>query len=315
VEVAPEDFFAEILHWARTHPEAASVVQAEQLELPGALERPAPPASDGRVVDEVLSRLELLRASGPSAPAAMPGHQAEIRLSFTQLHQFELCPVRYRFQEVWAVPAPPDELRPGPARVGTGAAEMGSSVHRALASWHWQRQGGASIGDRQAADLLAHYEGPTEGQALLRAYQEHPLAAASTLGVEVEFNLLLGEGVRVKGLVDRICRLDGRTVLVDYKTNARLDARLREVYAGQLQLYGLAARRGLLPGGPDPSLVLFDLRQGKAIEVARDDEGAERRVIKAANRIAAGDFQLGVEHAGRPCFLCAYRPLCADRRR
>src|SRR5207237_8235112 len=116
------------------------------------------------------------------------------------------------------------------------------------------------------------------------------------------------------GFVDRVAELDGRTVLVDYKTNARRDDRLREAYSTQLRLYGLAARRGLLPGGPEPDLVLFDLRRGEAIEVTPDAEGAETRVLEAAGRIAAGDFSLGPEHRDRPCFLCAYRPLCRDRR-
>ncbi|HSR25431.1 MAG TPA: PD-(D/E)XK nuclease family protein, partial [Candidatus Eisenbacteria bacterium] len=127
-------------------------------------------------------------------------------------------------------------------------------------------------------------------------------------------NLRLGDGVRVKGVVDRVCEADGRTVLIDYKTNARLDERLREAYSSQLRLYGLAARRGLLPGGDEPGLVLFDLRRGEAIEVAPDAVGAEARVLEAARRIGAGDFVLGPEHDDRPCYLCAYRPLCRDRR-
>ena len=34
----------------------------------------------------------------------------------------------------------------------------------------------------------------------------------------------------------------------------------------------------------------------------------------AAARIAAGDFHLGPEHAQRPCSICAFRPICPDRR-
>jgi hypothetical protein len=148
---------------------------------------------------------------------------------------------------------------------------------------------------------------------MLRAYLEHPLARASTYGTEVEFNLRL-EAVRVKGVVDRVCRYDDRTTLVDYKTNARLDARLRSAYAEQLRLYGLAADRGLLPGGAGPRLILFDLRHAEAIEVQPDPEAAEAWVARAAARIEGGDFALGPEHRDRPCFLCAYRPICPDRR-
>jgi RecB family exonuclease len=119
---------------------------------------------------------------------------------------------------------------------------------------------------------------------------------------------------RVRGLVDRICELDGRTVLIDFKTNASLDASLIEAYSTQLRLYGLAARRGLVPGGPNPRLVLFDLRHGELIEVAPDDAGVEARVQAAAWRIGAGDFTLRPEHAQRACNICAFRPICPDRR-
>jgi RecB family exonuclease len=148
---------------------------------------------------------------------------------------------------------------------------------------------------------------------MLRAYLQHPLASAPTLGCELEFNLRLGK-VRVKGVVDRVCELDGAVTLVDYKTNAHLDERLRRVYAAQLRLYGLAAEKGVLPGGSRPRLILFDLRRGEAAEVEPDSAQAEAWVGEAGGRIAAGDFRLRPEHADRPCFLCAYRPLCPDRR-
>jgi DNA helicase II / ATP-dependent DNA helicase PcrA len=301
VSAEADDHFAELLEWAVAHPEAARVVKAEQLELSGGLAGPSRgPAEPPPTVEAVAARLEQLAALGRHT-SERPAPAAGIGLSFSQLHQFEVCPVRYRFQEVWRVPAPPDDLLPRPAR--RGGSELGAAVHRALDAWH-----------TTGGDLLGHYEGPEAGRGLLAGYLSHPLARARTLGAEVEFNLRLGDGVRVKGVVDRVCEVDGRTVLVDYKTNARLDQRLREAYGTQLRLYGLAARRGLLPGGAEPNLVLFDLRRGEAIEVSPDTEGAEAWVLEAARRIGAGDFALGPEHRDRPCHLCAYRPLCRDRR-
>jgi RecB family exonuclease len=146
---------------------------------------------------------------------------------------------------------------------------------------------------------------------MLERYLAHPLARAKTIAVEVGFNMRIGT-TRVKGLVDRICELDGTPVLVDYKTNASLDATLIDAYSVQLRLYGLAARRGLLPGAADPRLVLFEMRRGEARDVTPDDAGVEAQVRAAATRIAAGDFSLGPEHAERPCKLCAFRPICPD---
>jgi DNA helicase-2/ATP-dependent DNA helicase PcrA len=298
VSGAEDDHFAEILAWALANPAAASVVEAEQLPLPD-LEAAQPPAAEtSQLVTAVIDRLDLLEPRSAAGPLAQPG---PLELSFSQLHQFEVCPVRYRFQDVWRVPAPPDELLPAAARA-VSASELGAAVHSALAAFH---SGGG--------DLIELYEGPPAGLQMLRAYLSHPLAAAPSLGTELEFNLRLG-GVRVKGLVDRVCVYEGATALVDYKTNARLDASLVAAYSTQLRLYGLAARSGLLPGGPDPRLMLFDLRRGDVVEVQPDHELAERQIVAAAARISAGDFSLGPQHAQRPCHLCAYRPICPDRR-
>ncbi|MGH7762610.1 MAG: ATP-dependent helicase [Candidatus Dormibacteraceae bacterium] len=292
------DHFAEILSWALANPQSASVVEAEQLELP--VMRAANGHEDGgpSVVAAVLDRLEHLRPR-EAALERMP--TAGVELSFSQLHDFEVCPVRYRFSQVWRVPAPPDELQPRFVQA-IGSTELGSSVHAALAAWHVM-----------GGDLLARYSGPEAGREMLTRYLSQPLAGARTLAVEVGFNMRIGT-TRVRGLVDRICELDGQTVLVDYKTNASLDPTLIEAYSVQLRLYGLAARRGLVPGGPHARLLLFDLRRGQVIEVAPDDAGVEARVEAAAGRIAAGDFRLGPEHAQRPCTICAFRPICSDRR-
>jgi ATP-dependent DNA helicase UvrD/PcrA len=300
VEVGDHDHFAEILSWALAHPEEANVVEAEQLELP-AIE-PLGEARNGAaaVVAEVLDSYELVR---PKSAQHAPREASELELSFSDLHDFELCPVRYRFRRVWGVPAPPDELLNRAAR-DTRSSELGAAVHAALAAWH---AGGPDT------DLHALYIGPEAGVAMLERYAAHPLARARTLGVEVEFNMRLA-GARIRGLVDRVCEVDGRTNLVDYKTNATLDAKLREAYALQLRLYRLAAGRGLLPGGREPDLVLFDMRRGEALPVSPDDRLVDERVAAAVSRIGARDFTLGPEHAERPCVLCAYRPVCKDRR-
>jgi DNA helicase-2/ATP-dependent DNA helicase PcrA len=298
VELGEHDHFAEILSWALAHPEAASVVEAEQLELPVVRVADAGGADGAGVVTAVLDRLERIL---PRQEALTDEAPPSVELSFSQLHDFESCPVRYRFRQVWRVPAPPDDMLPLFVQAA-GSSELGASVHSALAAWH---SGGG--------DLLGLYHGPEAGRAILTAYLAHPLASAPTLGVEVEFNLRLGPA-RVRGFVDRVCEIDGRTVLVDYKTNANLDARLIEAYSTQLRLYAVAARRGLVPGGPEPRLALFDMRRSTLIEVTPDDGAVEARIAAATARITAGNFALGPEHADRPCMLCAYRPICADAR-
>ena len=293
------DHFAEILSWALAHPEAASVVDAEQLELPVSRTANGQVRDDPSVVAAVLDRLERIRPAGESGGIASP---APVELSFSQLHDFEVCPVRYRFAHVWRVPAPPDELQPAFVRA-IGSTELGAAVHEALAAWHMN-----------GGDLLGLYGGPEAGREMLARYLTQPLARAKTLAVEAGFNMTIG-GSRVRGVVDRVCEDDGHTVLIDFKTNATLDAALLAAYTLQLRIYAVAASRGLLPGGREPRLVLFDMRRGDVREVTPDDAAVEAHVASAVGRIAAGDFTLRPEHAQRPCKLCAYRPICTDARK
>ncbi|HET7420369.1 MAG TPA: ATP-dependent DNA helicase [Candidatus Dormibacteraeota bacterium] len=292
------DHFAEILGWALAHPESASIVEAEQLELP------VPRATNGQVHDDpavvagVLDRMELMR---PSLARRTGQREAPLALSFSQLHDFEVCPVRYRFAQIWGVPAPPDELQPRQVRA-VGSTELGAAVHEALAVWH-----------TTGGDLLALYRGPEAGREMLAAYLAHPLSRTRTLAVEAGFNMAIGT-TRLRGVVDRVCEVDGRTALIDFKTNAALDQALLDAYFLQLRIYGVAAARGLLAGDRDPRLLLFDMRRADVHEVAPDAALVEEHVATAAGRIAAGDFHLGPEHARRPCNLCAYRPICADAR-
>jgi ATP-dependent exoDNAse (exonuclease V) beta subunit len=291
------DHFAEILSWALAHPESAAIVEAEQLELPVPRVPNGHVSDDPSIVTAVLDRLERIKQSRRDVVPAPP----PVELSFSQLHDFEVCPVRYRFSQVWGVPAPPDELQPRHVQAA-GSTELGSAVHAALAAWHVA-----------GGNLLDLYRGPDLGREMLARYLAHPLASAMTLAVESGFNMTIGT-TRVRGLVDRICEMDGKVALVDFKTNATLDASLMSAYTTQLRLYGLAAHRGLLPGGRDPKLILFDMRRGELHQISAEDSMVEERVLAASARIAAADFRLGPEHAARPCTLCAYRPICPDAR-
>jgi ATP-dependent exoDNAse (exonuclease V) beta subunit len=293
------DHFAEILSWALAHPESAAVVESEQLELPVSRLANGQVHDDPSVVAAVLDRLERIQ---PAATASAEARMTPVELSFSQLHDFEVCPVRYRFAQVWGVPAPPDELQPRHV-AAIGSTDLGAAVHEALAAWH-----------NTGGDLLQLYRGPEAGREMLARYIALPLSGGRTLAVEAGFKMAVG-GTRVRGVVDRICEIEGKVALIDFKTNANLDPALMAAYSLQLRIYGLAAHRGLLPGGREPELILFDLRRGERHRIEPDDALVEDRVRKASARIAAGDFSLGPEHEQRPCKLCAYRPICTDARK
>src|SRR5450759_3515403 len=157
------DHFAEILSWALANELSASVVEAEQLELPAMTAANGHVDGGPAIVAAVLDRLEQLR---PQPAQAQAGPVAAVELSFSQLHDFEVCPVRYRFSQVWRVPAPPDELQPRHVQA-IGSSELGSAVHAALAAWHGagRAQGAVDTARAQGAlnsggDLVEMYQGP-----------------------------------------------------------------------------------------------------------------------------------------------------------
>src|SRR5258707_184728 len=114
VEMGEQDHFAEILSWALAHPESANVVEAEQLELlPGPASIKS--ANGSGVVAAVLDRMEAIQPRRSPAAAAVP---PEVQISFSQLHDFEVCPIRYRFSQVWRVAPPPPPPAPPAARPG-----------------------------------------------------------------------------------------------------------------------------------------------------------------------------------------------------
>src|SRR3989442_3777851 len=161
------DHFAEILSWALAHPESAAVVESEQLELPVSRLANGQVHDDPSVVAAVLDRLERIQ---PASPASAEARITPVELSFSQLNDFEVCPVRYRFAQVWGVPAPPDELQPRHV-AAIGSTELGAAVHEALAAWH-----------NTGGDLLHRYPGPEAGREMLARYISPPPSGGRTPG-------------------------------------------------------------------------------------------------------------------------------------
>src|SRR5439155_1677559 len=132
-----------------------------------------------------------------------------------------------------------DELFVTATREEQSSAEVEIGDHDhfpEILSWALANPAKASVVEADQLQLLSLYTGPDAGRPMIERYREHPLASVSTLGVEVQFNLRLG-GARIRGVVDRVCEVDGRTVLIDYKTNTTLDDSLIAAYSLQLRLY------------------------------------------------------------------------------
>ncbi|HXZ27524.1 MAG TPA: ATP-dependent DNA helicase [Terriglobales bacterium] len=264
-------------------------------------------------------RADIAAAAAPSAVAGVgawlllpPQSVASpITLSATTIDKYELCPLKYKISQEWAIPGR-----------AAGAMQFGNVVHTVLKNYYDALLSGRSqstealLESFRAALANAGLEDPAqrrlyERQGLEQLREFGELRAAEpppqVIATEKAFDLTLG-GARVVGRVDRLDRIAGaRVAIVDYKTGAPKKPEDADDSL-QLSLYALAARDtwGLEP----ERLAFYNLDGNQEVATTRTPEelrAVEERVAEVAARIAAGEFEA---NPGRHCVWCVYRELC-----
>jgi putative RecB family exonuclease len=239
-----------------------------------------------------------------------------IRLSYSSISTYELCPLQYKFRYV--------EAKPGRR---TPALGFGETLHEALRRFHAQP---VPVAPRleQLLGYLDEAWDPTayRNEQEERAYRNHAQevlisyhrdnAASFRVPVALEQRFQIDvDGVTLSGVIDRMDRHpDGSYEIVDYKTSRRLPPRRYIESDLQLSIYYLAAWEvwGILP----ERLTLYFLLPAQPMTVTRgaDDLAATRaRIAEVAAGIRAGEFQ---PKENRLCDWCDYQancPLFADR--
>ncbi|WP_239476580.1 RecB family exonuclease [Nocardia arizonensis] len=254
------------------------------------------------------------------------GHTARRRpaLSPSRAMDFKQCPLKYRLRAIDRIPEPPSRHAVRGTVVhavledlfGLPAAERSPERADELVAPAWARvlADNAEIAELVTADGLDPFLG--EVRALVAAYYrlEDPTRfdpESREAKVEVE----LGDGVLLRGFVDRIDRAPtGELRVVDYKTG-RAPGHTAETKAlFQLKFYALVVlrTRGVLPA----QLRLIYLADEQILTYAPDEEELLRfertlaalwEAVLAAGR--TGDFR---PNAGWLCAYCDYKPLCPE---
>ena len=258
----------------------------------------------------------------PSLEQFIPRRGDGLALSASDLDLYRICPLKYKFARVFAIPQEPtinqrfgilihnvlERFHSEEMRAGEGGGEnMGGaragSLDRLLSLFEagWRRTGfGASDDELQYRDRAV--------AALARYHERHVGAASKPVWLERSFSFAIGQH-QLRGRVDRVDqRADGAYELIDYKTGERLaQSKLAEDL--QLALYRLAAREAWQLEAALGSYwyVLADERV--PVPPAPDDaERVERTVLEVAAGIEAQDFEPRPSY--EICSWCDYRLIC-----
>ena len=261
---------------------------------------------DSSFTGPILARVEELRLD-----VAQPEiEETPIRLSYSSISMYELCPLQYRFRYI--------DAKPGRR---TPALGFGETLHEALRRFHAQPVPVAPPLERLLGYLDEAWD-PTayRNEREERAYRDHAQEVLIAyhrdnapgfrvpVALEQRFQIDVG-GVTVSGVIDRMDRHpDGSYEIIDYKTSRRLPPRRYVESDLQLSIYYLAAWEvwGILP----QRLTLYFLLPGQPMTVTRsaDDLSATRaRIADVAAGIRAGSFE---PKENRLCDWCDYQSLC-----
>lgn len=246
-----------------------------------------------------------------------------VALSPSRISDFKTCPLLYRFRAIDRLPEPPT---PQTARGTLVHAvlerlfdhprhERTPSRARALAAdeWHRMRSDDPEMatltGDDAELDAWL-----AEAGRLIDTYfcLENPQLldpADRELALEIE----LDEGIRLKGVIDRVdVAPTGQVRIVDYKTGRSPAAVFEQSALFQLRIYALLMWRAR---GRVPSVLqLVYLRDGRMVRLLPDEDdlrALERTLRAVATAItkarATGDFR---PRTSRLCDVCPHRSRC-----
>ncbi|HEX2233882.1 MAG TPA: UvrD-helicase domain-containing protein [Thermoleophilaceae bacterium] len=255
------------------------------------------------------------------APRAMPVS----RLSYSALEAYRRCGYRFYLERTLGLPRRDVEhsaLPELPAPEGLPALARGSIVHELLEGLDFERP--QPPADEEIAAAIARQgleprdEDVADLRSLVAGFCASALCArlgqADRVRTELPFSFSLappeaaGRSLLVNGVVDVHAVENGRTLVVDYKSDpldgASPDELVDEAYATQRLIYALAALRG---GAPEVEVayVLLERPDEPVSETyaASDADRLEGELLELARGLAEARF----EPTPQP-----HRELCAD---
>ena len=232
---------------------------------------------------------------------APPVHEVR-RLSYSALALFGRCSYRYFAERVAGLPPAPEREQAEPSG-GLAGTEIGDAVHRLLEIVPLDDPKPPSRAELEAS-VRAWYEQVTDAELdriaeLVDAYCRSDLAArlAGLPGARTERPFTFEhDGVLLHGRLDVLWRDEERALVVDYKSNALLDADPAEVVEGDYRIQRLVYALACLRDGARSVEVVYQFLERPddlvaAVFAQEDVTGLEAELSEAIARIRVGDFR------------------------
>ncbi len=275
--------------------------------------------------------------SGETLPvAAEPIHPTIDRpFSPTALETFLHCPFQYFAQKTLRLHG-----RPLTPQERLDFLLQGTIIHETIAQWHKTGEQIEAVFERIFVDRCtkeavfpgyrAEYLRRQMLDDLRNFEQNQKLPACAEILTEQPFEMEIGEGVALRGRIDRVDILrDGRALIVDYKYSAksRLSAKVDDETLLQAGLYALAAEKTL--GLKAAGVFYYGVKGGAKGEISvvgwSDPPGAYgpksaaltrewidtaiAKTIEAGRQIREGRIAPSPANA-EMCRLCDFRDVC-----
>jgi ATP-dependent helicase/nuclease subunit A len=269
------------------------------LEVDRGASEPAgePPGGDAAVQLQLFAPVNGGAArQAPELPALAPVPEPPAyrvrRLSYSALALFERCPYRFYAERIVGVP-PRDGTGPVPGGEGLAATEIGDAVHVAL-------EHDVPVGELRDR-VRTRYPGATDEdvariESLVRAWRQSPLGRrlAEPDGARRELAFVFEhDGVLLHGRFDVFRLVDGRALVVDYKTNRLEELTPSEAVEGEYALQRLVYALAALRAGAEAVEVTY-------VFLERPDEPVTAVLGRADAARLEGELSAAIEliHAG-----------------
>ncbi|MFZ2153913.1 MAG: PD-(D/E)XK nuclease family protein [Candidatus Moraniibacteriota bacterium] len=236
-----------------------------------------------------------------------------MRISYSALNSYQICPLKYKFQYI-------DKIRTPKSK----EAVFGTLIHSTLnfvhtpgilsptmeqALDHFSKNWSSSVFENELEERAAFSQGV---EIIRRYYNDNDISRINIVALESAFQIKLGDHV-VSGIIDRIDRTEDGYEIVDYKTAKKMPSQEKVDNDVQLTIY-LQAFLGRYPEERKNldklKVSLYFVKHGAKLTSTRTEEDLkkiEEKFLEVIAKIEESKFEAMVNPL---CDWCDFQNLC-----